>query len=138
MASWWVPYLAKSCRPDFNYGLEGDSNGGPILALRRLFKSDSNNGPSPGYSNLLLDGVCICSGLLLMVSWWVPYLAKGCRPDFNNGLGGDSNSGPILVPLRLFKSDSNTGPSQAIPIFCQIELHLFRSPTYGFLTGPLF
>ena len=31
-----------------------------------------------------------------MVSWWVPYLAKGCRPDFNNGPGGDSNSGLIL------------------------------------------
>ena len=33
-----------------------------------------------------------------MVSWWVPYLPKGCRLDFNNGLGGDSNSGPVLAP----------------------------------------
>ena len=33
-----------------------------------------------------------------MVSWWVPYLPKGCRLDFNNGLGGDLNSGPVLAP----------------------------------------
>ena len=32
-----------------------------------------------------------------MVSWWVPYLAKG-RPNFNNGLGIGSNSGPISDP----------------------------------------
>ena len=37
----------------------------------------------------------ICSCLLLMVSWQVPYPAKGCSLDFNNGLSGDSNSGPI-------------------------------------------
>ena len=46
-----------------------------------------------------------------MVSWWAPYLPKGCRPDFNNGLGDDSNSGPVLHPRRLFESDSNNGPS---------------------------
>ena len=100
-----------------------------IMAPGVHFKSDSNNGPFPGHSNLVSDGACICSGLLLMASWWVPYLAKGYRPDFNNGLGGDSNSGSILVPRRLLKSDSNIGPSQAIPILCQMELHLFRSPT---------
>ena len=46
-----------------------------------------------------------------MVSWRVPYLANGCRPHFNNGLGGDSNSGSILNPWHLFKSDSSNGPS---------------------------
>ena len=46
----------------------------------------------------------------LMVSWWVSHLRKGCRPDFNNGLGGDSNSGPVLAPRRLFESDSNNAP----------------------------
>ena len=57
-----------------------------------------------------------------MVSWWVPYLAKGYRPDFNQG-PGNSNSGPILAPRRLFESDSNNGPSQAIPILnCEHEL----------------
>ena len=46
-----------------------------------------------------------------MVSWQLPYLAKGCRPDFNNDLRGDSNSVPILAPWRLFEYDWNNGPS---------------------------
>ena len=62
-----------------------------------------------------------------MVSWWVPHLPKGCRPDFDNGLGGDSNSGPVLAPRRLFESDSNNGPP-ATPILCQM-----KSPIYDFL-----
>ena len=56
MVSWQVPYLAKGCRPDFNNGLRDDTNSGPILALRRLFEFDSNNGPSPGHLNLVSDG----------------------------------------------------------------------------------
>ena len=79
MISWWLPYLAKGSTPDFNNGQENYSNSGCILALQRLFESDLNNGPSPSHSNLVSDGVYICSGLLLMVSWWVPYLAKGPR-----------------------------------------------------------
>ena len=73
-----------------------------------------------------------------MVSWWVPYLPKGCRPDFNNGPGGDLNSGPILA-LGVYLSQTRImGPPQAIPILCQMELHLmFRSPTYGFLAGAI-
>ena len=59
MVSWWVPYLPKGCRPDFNNGLGGDSNSGPVLAPRRLFESDSNNGPCPGHSNLVSDEVHI-------------------------------------------------------------------------------
>ena len=57
MVFWWVPYLAKGCRPDFNNGLGGDLNSGPILAPRCLFKSDSNTGLSPGHFNLVSDGV---------------------------------------------------------------------------------
>ena len=95
MVSWQVPYLAKGCRLDFNNGLRGDSNSGPIYP-RHLFESASNNGPSPGHLNVRWSYICSC--LLPMVSWQVPYLAKGCRPDFNNGLRGDSNSGPILAP----------------------------------------
>ena len=108
-----MPYLAKDCRPHFNNSLTGNSNSGPILPPpQRLFKSDSNNGPFPTPFQSCVRWSCyICSGLLLMVSWWVPYLAKGCGPDFNNGLRGDLNSGPILAPRRLFKSDSNNGPS---------------------------
>ena len=76
----------------------GVINSGRILALQRLFESDLNNGPSPSHSNLVSDGIYIYSFLLLMVAWWVPYLPKGCRPDFNNCLVGDSNSGPVLAP----------------------------------------
>ena len=47
--------LAKGYMPDFNNGLRRDSNSGPILSLGRLFKSDLNNGPSPGHSNTELQ-----------------------------------------------------------------------------------
>ena len=45
-----------------------------------------------------------------MVSWWVPHLPKGCRPDFNNGLGGDSNSGPVLAPGAYLSPTRITAP----------------------------
>ena len=137
MVSWQVPYLAKGCRPDFNNGLGGDSNSGPILASRRLFKSDSNNGPLSGPSQSCVRWSYICSRLLLMVSWQVPYLAKGCRPDFNNGLRGDSNSGPILASGVYSSLIRIMAPPQAISILCQIEPHLFMSPTYDFLAGAI-
>ena len=48
-------------------------------------------------------------------------MAKGCRPDFNHGPGGDSNGGLILAsdvhlcPIQIM------APPQAIPILCQME-----------------
>ena len=60
--------------------------------------------------------------------------AKGCRLDFNNGLRGDLNSGPILAPSvhsSLTQIRVSPRPSQS----CQMELHLFLSPTFGFLAG---
>ena len=92
MVSWWASYLPKGCRPDFNNGLGGDWNNGPVLPPWRLFESNSNNGPSPGHSGLVSNQVYICSSLLFMISWWLPYLAKGPMPDFNIGLGNDFNS----------------------------------------------
>ena len=86
MVSWWLPYLAKGPTPDFNSGPGNDSNIGCNLAIEYLFESL----PKPFQSC-----VPICSGLLLIVSWRLSCLPKGCRPDFNNGLGGDSNSGPF-------------------------------------------
>ena len=68
-----------------------------------------------------------------MISWWVPYLPKGYRPDFNNGPGGDSNSGPVLGPQHSFESDSNNVPSPGHSNLVSDEVHLFKSPTYGFL-----
>ena len=71
-----------------------------------------------------------------MVSWKVPYLTKGCRPDFSNGLRSDSNSG--LIPTGVYLSPIRImAPPQAISILCQMELHLFMSPTYGFLEGAI-
>ena len=66
-----------------------------------------------------------------MLSWLLPYLAKGHKPDFNNGKGGYSNNGRIVAPHPSVCSSSTRimAPPQAIPIFCQIELHLLMSPT---------
>ena len=126
-------------RPDVNNGPGSDLNSAhiPPPPPHHLLKSNSNNCPSPSYSNLVSDGVCICSGLLLMVSWQVPHLVKGCRPDFNNGLGGDSNSVPSLAPAIYLSLTRIMAPPQAISILCQMELHLFRYPTCGFLVGAI-
>ena len=35
--------------------------------------------------------------VLLMISWWLPYLAKDPMPDFNNGPGNDLNSSHSLA-----------------------------------------
>ena len=112
----------------------GVINSGPILALQCLFESDLNNGPSPSHSNLVSDGIYIYSGLLLMVSWWVPYLPKGCRPDLKNGLVNDSNSGPVLAPQRSFESDSNNGPSLGHPNLVSDEVY-FRSSLLVTISG---
>ena len=66
--------LAKGYRPDINNGPGGHSNSAQILAP--AFKLNSNNGPSPGHFNLGSDRRYTCSGLLLMVSWWVPHLPR--------------------------------------------------------------
>ena len=135
---WWVPYLNKGRRPDFNNGLGGDSNSGPILAPWRLFESDSNNGPSPSHSNLVLDEIYICLGLLLMVFWLLPYLAKGPTPDFNNGPGNDSNIGCILALQRLFESNLNYSPSPSHSnLVSGRVIHLFTFPTFGFLVDAI-
>ena len=133
MISWWLPYLAKGPTPDFNYGPGNGSNSGCILASQRLIESDLNGGYSPSHSNLLSDGVYICSGLLLMVSWWVPYLPKGCRPDFNNGLGGDSNSGPVLASGVYLSPTRIMAPPRATPILCQMK---YTSVQVSYLSFP--
>ena len=114
MVSWLLPYLSKGPTPDFSSGPGNDSNIGCILALQRLFESNLNNSPSPSHSNLVSGSIYICSGFLLMVSWFVPYLPKGCRPDFNISLGGGSNSGPVLPPPGVYLSP-------ATPILCQMK-----------------
>ena len=121
MVSWWLPYLAKGPMSDFNSGLGYDSNIGCILAFQHLSESNLNNSPSPSHSNLVSDRVYICLGLLLMVSWWVPYLPKGCRLDFKNGLGGDSNSGPVLAPSVYLSLTQIMASPQATQILYQMK-----------------
>ena len=42
-----------------------------------------------------------------MVSWQLPHLSMGSRPDFNNDLGADLNNGSVLGSgIYLFKSNS--------------------------------
>ena len=68
-----------------------------------------------------------------MASWQGPYLVKGCRPDFNNGLRGDANSGPIPPPC-VYESLTQI---VALPGHLNLGLHLFMSLTYDFLAGAI-
>ena len=52
VVSWRVQYLTKGPKLDFNNCLWDNLNSGCILAHRRLFHFDSNNGPSPSHSSL--------------------------------------------------------------------------------------
>ena len=60
----------------------------------------------------------------------MPYLPKGCRPDFNNGLGGDSNSGPVLASGVYLSSTRIMAPPPATPILYQMK---YTSPIYDFM-----
>ena len=84
--------------PDLNNDPGNDSNNGCILVLQCLFESNLNNGPSPSHSSLVSDGIIHLFRSPTYGFLVIPYLPKGCRLDFNNGLGCDSNSGPILAP----------------------------------------
>ena len=57
---------------DFNNGPANDLNSIRILALWCLFETDINNDPPQAIPNPVSDGEYICSGILLMVFWWVP------------------------------------------------------------------
>ena len=95
---------------DFNNGPGNDLNGNHRLAPRRLFEADVNNSPSQAITNPVPDRQNICSGLLLMVSWWVPYLSKSHMPNISMAQEVTRIMALFLVPW-LFKSDSNNGAS---------------------------
>ena len=43
----------------------------------------------------------------------------------------------IMPPEHSLSPTRIMAPPQAISILCQMELHLFMSPTYGFLAGAI-
>ena len=97
MIAWWLLYLAKDPRLTSIMTQEMTHNSGCILA------------------------VYIGSGIPLMVPCWVPYRPNGCRPDFINCLGGDSNSGPVLVPDVYLSPTRIMSPPRASPILYQMK-----------------
>ena len=102
--SWQVPYLG--CRSDFNNGLRGDSNIGPILASFCLF--ESNNGPSLGHLNLVSDGATSVHVSYLWFPgrghiWW---RAAG----LTSIMVSEVTRIVVPCPPRLWESDSNNGP----------------------------
>ena len=120
MVFWWVPYLAKRPRSDFNNGSGDNSNRSCILGPRHLFEFDLNNDPSPGNSSLGSDG-----STSVHLNLWSPKILiiqlmsaiSGPRLDFNNCPWDNLNNSRILTHRRLFVSDSNNGPS---PGFCNL------------------
>ena len=72
-----------------------------------------------GHSDLGSDGRYFSSGLPLMVSW-VQYLAKGPKPDFNDGPRITRIVAAFLSPA-FFESDSNNGPSPGHSNLGQME-----------------
>ena len=116
MVFWWVPYLAKRPRPDFNNGSGDNSNCGCILgiylsstwimtppqAIPVLGHWDES---TPVHLNLWSPKILIIH-LMSAIS--------GPRLDFNNCPWDNSNNTPILTDRRLFVSDSNNGPSPGL------------------------
>ena len=137
MVSWQVPYLAKGCKPDFNNGLKGDWNSDPILAPRRLFKSDSNNGLFPGHLNLVLDGA---TSVHVSYLWFPGRCHIWLRATGLTSIMASKVTGIVTPfwPPGVYSSLTRImALPQAISILCQMELHLFMSPTYGFLAGAI-
>ena len=124
MVFWWVPYLAKRPRPDFNNGSGDNSNCGCILGSRHLCEFDLNNDPSPGNSSLGSDG-----STSVHLNLWSPKILiihlmgaiSGPRLDFNNCPWDNLNNSRILTHRRLFVSDSNNGRSQVFEILGQMK-----------------
>ena len=129
MISWWLPCLAKGPMPDFNNGPGNDLNSSCSLNPQHLFETDLNNGPSPSHSNSMSDGVYICSGFLLMVSWKVPYLSKCRRPDFNNGLGVTRIVAPFWPPSVYLSPTQIMAPPLAL---YQMKYTSVQVPNYDF------
>ena len=123
----WSPGgCVSSQRPrlDFNNGPGNNSSSGCILYPRRLFESDSNNGSTSVQVEVLL----FSSGVPSMVSWWVQYLVKGPRPDFNNGPQKTRIVATLLPPGVYSSLTRIMAPTQTIPILVRWQILLFSCP----------
>ena len=117
MVFWWVSYLAKRPRADFNNGSGDNSNRGCILGPRHLFEFDLNNDPSPGNSSLGSDG-----STSVHLNLWSPKILithlmsaiSGPRLDFSNCPWDNLNNCRILTQRHLFVSNSNNDPSPGL------------------------
>ena len=128
MDFWRVPCLLKGCRADFKNGPGVTRIVVPYWAPSVYLTLTQIMAPPQAIP--ILCQIYICSSLIPMVSWWVPYLPKGCSSDFNNGLGGDSNSGPVLAPRSSFVSNSNNGPSPGHSNLVSDEVYISVQVSY--------
>ena len=107
--------MTKGSKPYFDDGPGNNSDSGRIFALQCLFESNSNNGPSPGQSNIgRMEDTSVqvptCGLLVSEIPNQLP------RLDFNNGPGDNSNSGRILAPgiyLSPIQIMTTPGPFQS-------------------------
>ena len=115
VVSRWVQYLVKDPRPDFINGP------GITRTVAAFWPTSVYSSPTQIMAPLQVILILVkwkihYSGLSLILSWWVQHLAKGPRPDFNNGPVDNSNSDSILAasvyssPIRIMATP------QAIPI----------------------
>ena len=117
MVFWWVPYLAKCPRPDFNNSSGDNSNCGCLLGPQHLFEFGLNNDPSPGNFSLGSDG-----STSVHLNLWSPKIliihlmsaVSGPRLDFNNFPWDNLNNSRNLTHRCLFVSDSNNSPSPGL------------------------
>ena len=70
-----------------------------------------------------------------MVSCQVPHLSTGSRPDFNNDLGADSNSGPVLGHSNLVSNEVYICSGLLFMISWWL-LYLAKGPMPDFNNGP--
>ena len=55
------------------------------------------------------------------MAWRVPYLNKGCKSDFNNGLGGDSDSSRVLPPCVYLSPTPIMASFRTTAVLCQMK-----------------
>ena len=129
MVSWWMQYLAKGPRLDFNNCPWANLNSGRILAQRCLFESDWNNGSPPSHSNI---GQVEDTPVQVLHLWFpgecniwpkAPGLASIMAQVITQIVAA-------FCPRRLFESNSNNG-AQDIPILeCWRLPQLVLSPPF--------